>query len=146
MLAIDKNQNRERRNPVRRDACFDGWGPVLFAAAVVLSALVIFNQPAFAATQVAVTSCATADHGAALLSNPIDEMPYGVGASGTTVLRIDLWSTGRIKNIAVAQSSGNSDLDFAAARIANESRYAPAMAACQAVDDSVLYNVTFNNN
>jgi hypothetical protein len=155
MLPIENETINQVRNPARPDAeagpvrlirtpnpLFRGWGPKLFAAALALSGLVVTNKPAFANDQPTI-AYACADQGAALLSNPILETPEGVGASGQTIMRVDLSAAGRVHHIAIVQTSGNFDLDFAATREVIQSRYEPAKMGCRAAEDSVLYSVTF---
>jgi TonB family protein len=155
MLRIEKEELGNVRNPGRPDneagivqpmrtanPLFKGWGPKLIATAVALNALRYSTAPTSAA-QVAMASCSSPSHAATLISAPMADYPNGVAGSGQTVLRVMLASTGRVKNIAVAQSSGNVDLDFAATQVAEHSRYAPAVTACQATDDAFLYSVDF---
>ncbi|HTU70302.1 MAG TPA: energy transducer TonB [Candidatus Baltobacteraceae bacterium] len=123
---------------------FAGWGPALLTGAVTLFALLCASVPASAATKVILASaCSTPNHGAALLSHPDVMLPDGVNGTGTTILRVDLAASGEISNIAVAQSSGDSALDFAAMRVARASRYAAASWDCQPAGDSFLYKVIF---
>ena len=123
---------------------FHGWGPRLVAGAVAIGALAFATGPVKAATEFT-PSCSSPDHSAMLLSNPDVESPEGVAASGQTILRVNLAATGRVSGVSVMQSSGNFDLDFAAVRVAEQSRYAPASADCSAAADTVLYSVTFTN-
>jgi TonB family protein len=157
MLRTNDEQLKNLRNPERPDqstgiarpprashALFAGWGPKLLTAAITLAAALCSSQPASAATKViAMASCA-ADHGAVLLSHPDVILPDFVSGTGETVLRVDLVGSGQISNIAIAQSSGDAALDFAAMHVARGSRYEPASSDCQASGDSVLYRVIFD--
>ena len=123
---------------------FHGWGPRLVAGAVAAGALAFASCPAKATTEITTPlACSNPDHGATLLSNPDVEDPAGVAASGQTIVRVSLAPTGRVSGVSIMQSSGNFDLDFAAARVAEQSRYAPASAGCRAAADTFLYTVTF---
>jgi TonB family protein len=158
MRQIDTEKPKATRNPIPPDAeggiatplrnptgLFHGWGPKLMVCALAIGAIGFANKTAIAAPQqVALSACVAPDHGAALLSNPIAELPAGVSARGTTVLRIDLSPLGRIDSLSVAQSSGDPLLDFEAVRVARASHYASASRNCTAVSDSVLYAVIFD--
>ncbi len=159
MLPIENEKGQQIRYPGRPDSeagtvrpmrtpnpLFHGWGPKLFAAALALSGVVATSKAALADTQIAlISSCATADHGASVLSSPILETPEGVGASGEAIVRVNLSAAGQVKAMAIAQSSGSFDLDFAAMRQVQRSHYAPASIGCNAAEDTALYDVTFNN-
>ncbi|MGZ3497213.1 MAG: energy transducer TonB [Vulcanimicrobiaceae bacterium] len=157
MLPIENKQPSSVRNPGRPDnqarvilptrtpnTLFRGWGPKLIATAVTICTLALSNKPALASSHITIaSSCSSADHGATLLSSPIPETPEGVGASGRTIVRVDVAASGRVERLEVAQSSGSAQLDFAAVRVAEQSQYAPASLACHAAGDSFLYSVTF---
>lgn len=159
MLPIKNKRPGGARNPGRPNGeagviqptrtpitLFSGWGPKLFATAVAICALALSSDPARATSQMTtVSSCASADHGATLLSAPVPETPEGVGTSGRTIVRVDLAASGRIKSLEISQSSGSAQLDFAALRIVEQSQYAPASVACQATAERFLYSVTFDN-
>lgn len=158
MRHIDPEEAKATRNPILPNSeggiatpvrnpggLFHGWGPKLMLCALAVGTIGFANKPAVAATEhVALAACATADRGASLLSNPTAEIPDGVGARGTTVMRLDLSPLGHINALAIAQSSGDSQLDFEAIRVARQSRYAPAIRHCSAASDQVLYAVTFS--
>jgi TonB family protein len=150
----DTTERIRSRNPERLDdesgvalpkrlpgTLFQGWGPKLMVAALAIGTLALSNKPANAATAVAMTACE--NHGATLISSPSFDVPDGVAERGDAILRIDLSATGRIENLAVAQSSGDPLLDFEAMRVARESRYNAAIVDCKPAADSVLYRVTF---
>ena len=157
MLSIENEQIKQVRNPGRPDseagtvrpmrtpsALFHGWGPKLFVAALAICGLSLSTKPAFAATQIAIISgCAAPDHGASLLSAPDVETPDGVGAAGEAIMRADLSSAGRVRDVAMAQSSGTFELDFAAMQVVRESRFAPASIGCTPAGESVLYDVIY---
>jgi TonB family protein len=124
-------------------ALFQGWGPKLLGAALAIATLGFSGRPAAAAQAVALASCQ--NHGAALLSNPIPDAPDGDAASGETVLRVDLSAAGRVQTVAVARSSGDTLLDFAAIHVARESRYSAASIDCKPAADQFLYSVTFGS-
>jgi TonB family protein len=153
---FNNREHLKTRNPERSDdvagialpqrvsgKLFPGWGPKLMLAAFAVGALAVSNRPASAATAVAQAACG--DHGAVLVSSPVFGAPDGMSGNHETVLRIDLTASGRIANLAVAQSSGDPILDFEAIRVARESRYAAAVDGCKPAADSFLYRVTFPN-
>jgi TonB family protein len=154
MSPIENDQLKNVRNPGRPDSeagivrpmrvpneLFGGWGPKLMAATLIIGALAFADKPAFATEPF----CGIPDHAAVLLHGPAALTPEGVGASGETLVRVDLRDTGRVSSVSVARSSGNFDLDTAALRIAEQSTYAPASVDCRPTADSVLYGVTFTN-
>lgn len=122
-------------------ALFQGWGPKLLATALAIGTLGFSAHPATAAQVIALASCQ--NHGAALVSNPIPDAPDGDAATGETVVRVDLSSAGRVQTVAVAQSSGDTLLDFAAMRVARESQYSAASFDCKPAATQFLYSVTF---
>jgi TonB family protein len=153
MRRIDETQHLNHRNPERPtdDAgvalpkrlpgnIFQGWGPKLMAAALATLAPALTTRPA-TANVVAVSACE--NHGARLISSPAVSTPEDAAMGGEAVLRIDLSAAGRIQNVTLAQSTGDALLDFAAMRVARESRYAAAFVDCKPAADSVLYRVTF---
>jgi TonB family protein len=159
MRQTDSEELKATRNPIRPDAeggiatprrnptgLFHGWGPKLMLCAVAIGAFASANKAAIAGPEhVALSACVIPDHGASLLSNPTAEIPAGVSARGTTVLRLDLSPMGHIDRLAVAQSAGDPQLDFEAMRVAQASHYASASRNCTPVSDRVLYAVTFSD-
>ncbi len=131
------------RPPRTSHALFAGWGPKLLIAAIAFTTVLSANQPASAATKIVAATLCGADHGAMLLSHPYVILPDGVSGSGETIMRVDLAASGQISNIAIAQSSGDAALDFAAMRVARASRFQAASSGCQAAGDSFLYSVIF---
>jgi TonB family protein len=158
MRQIDPEEHKAIRNPARPDqesgiatpgrnptGLFHGWGPKLMLCALAIGAAGFANAPVDAAEHVAILACRTQDHGAALLSNPTPELPAGVNASGTTVMRIDVSPLGHIDALTIAQSAGDPRLDFEAMRVARASHYASATRNCNPVSDRVLYDVIFGD-
>ena len=121
---------------------FSGWGPKLIGAALAIVAAALAMRPA-EANVVAVASCE--NHDARLVSSPAVSVPEDAAAGGEAILRVDLSASGQIRGLAVAQSTGSALLDFAAMRVARESRYAAAFVDCKPAADQVLYRVTFPN-
>jgi len=54
------------------------------------------------------------------------------GASGTTLVRVDLDPAGNVTDATILESAGNADLDAAALAAARKTTYKPAIFACQA--------------
>lgn len=121
-------------------AVFHGWGPTLIAAALAIAGAALTTRPA-TANVVAVASCE--NHGARLMSSPALSTPEDAAAGGEAVLRVELSASGRIRELAIAQSTGSALLDFEALRVARESRYTAAFVDCKPADDVVFYHVTF---
>jgi TonB family protein len=112
------------------------------AAGLATIAPVLSTRPA-AANVVAVSSCE--DHEARLISRPTVSTPDEAPAGGEAILRVDLSAAGQIRNLTIAQSTGDARLDLEAMRVARESRYAAAFVDCKPAADDVLYRVTFSN-
>ncbi|HTZ53966.1 MAG TPA: energy transducer TonB [Candidatus Acidoferrum sp.] len=158
MLPIDHEDLKNVRNPGRPDSeaglvrpmrtpnpLFKGWGPKLLTIALALCGIVITRTPASADVKViAITNCA-ADHGAELLSNPDAILPDFAYPNGETTLRVKLNASGRVDDVAIAQSSGDAMLDFAAMGVVRGSRYQPATQSCAAAADEFLYKVIFSD-
>ncbi|MGB8965082.1 MAG: TonB family protein [Candidatus Cybelea sp.] len=158
MLPINNEDLQNVRNPGRPDReaglarpmrtrhpIFEGWGPKLFAVAIALCGILATHTSASADVKaVAITNCA-ANHGAVLISHPdlilLDLVP---SAYGETTLRVGLGASGHVDNLAIAQSSGDEMLDFAAMRLARASRYEAASVNCEPAADEFLYKVTFS--
>ncbi|MGB6985926.1 MAG: energy transducer TonB [Candidatus Aquilonibacter sp.] len=157
MLPIDNEDLKNVRNPGRPDSeaglvrpmrtpnpLFKGWGPKLLTIALALCGIVITRTSASANVEViAITSCA-ADHGAELLGYPQPIIPDFVSANGETTLRVYLNAAGRVDNVAIAQSSGDAMLDFAAMHVVRGSSYQAASLSCAAASDEFLYKVIFS--
>ncbi|HYZ15719.1 MAG TPA: TonB family protein, partial [Candidatus Acidoferrum sp.] len=60
-----------------------------------------------------------------------------------TLVRVDLSSTGALRNALVAKSSGNDELDRAALSAARHQTYAPESVNCRTVAGSYLVSVDF---
>jgi TonB family protein len=118
-----------------------GWGPKVMAAALATTVPALSTRPV-AANVVAVSSCE--DHGAQLVSSPAVTTPEEAPAGGEAIVRVDLSAAGQIRNLTIAQSTGNALLDFEAMRVARESRYAAAFVDCKPAADDVLYRVSFS--
>jgi TonB family protein len=156
MLPIDHEDLKSVRNPGRPDSeaglarpmrtpnpLFKGWGPKLLTVALALCGIAITRTPASADVEViAIASCA-ADHGAQLLSHPDAILPDFVYANGETTLRVKLNASGRVDDVAIAQSSGDAMLDFAAMGVVRGSRYQAASLNCAQAPDEFLYKVVF---
>jgi TonB family protein len=125
-----------------RSTLLQGWAPKLMAAGLATIAPILSARPT-AANVVAVSSCE--DHGARLISSPAVSTPDEAPAGGEAILRVDLSAAGQIRNLTIAQSTGDARLDLEAMRVARESRYAAAFVDCKPAADDVLYRVTFSN-
>lgn len=91
-------------------------------------------------------SCATPHTDAALAGTPFFELPeiaQAKGDSGTSVVEVDLLSSGALNHYALAQSSGNPILDDSALRTARMTSYQPETQNCAAISGSYLLVVDF---
>ena len=125
---------------------FSGWGPKLMALALAIGAAGVTGRPADAGTALADLACNAPDRDAIVLSAPAPEFPdYAqvAGDSGEAVIRVELSASGHVQHTELASSTGDFALDREANRIARESSYAPAMAHCENVASTFLYQVNF---
>jgi TonB family protein len=86
------------------------------------------------------------DAPAAVDGNPFFEMPTiaaDMGISGTSQVKIDLTSDGKLAAAQLFESSGNRWLDQAALRSAKMTRYTSETVSCEHVAGSYLYEVQF---
>ncbi|MGA7353876.1 MAG: energy transducer TonB [Candidatus Cybelea sp.] len=91
-------------------------------------------------------SCTTPHTDAALAGIPFFEMPQiaeAKGDGGTSVVEVDLLSSGALNHYALEQSSGNPILDDSALRTARMTSYRPETKNCAAIPGSYLLVVDF---
>jgi len=114
----------------------------LLTAAV--TAALLSSPVAVASTHPA--SCTVNYQPASIVHSVAPEYPEIAKAeriTGTTVIRVDLSETGRVKGSSVAVSSGSMILDQAALRTAQSMVYAPEILSCRAVPGSYAVEVEF---
>jgi periplasmic protein TonB len=119
---------------------------MLHLLAPALTALLL--TPVASATD-AVThgaSCTAPDQPAKIVRSVTPEMPTiakAANLTGTTVVRVDLSSTGSVTATSVARSSGSVTLDRAALNVAKAQAYSPETQDCRAVAGSYGVEVEF---
>lgn len=99
-----------------------------------------------AATVAVVAGCNVPAVAAALNGEAFYQVPTIAalqGATGSSIVLIQLSQTGALQSASIAESSGNPNLDRAALQSARMSRFSPEISGCAAVGGSYLYKVTF---
>lgn len=155
MQSTDIGEHLKIRNPGRPDdqagiaaprrlpgTLFQGWGPKLMAAALLVGALAFAEKPARAESAIAYAACA--NHGAELISSPSFSNPSGIDDAGVALVRINLSASGAIQQLTLAQSSGNPLLDIEAMHVVRTSRFSGATIDCKPAGETVLYRVEFD--
>jgi TonB family protein len=119
-----------RRNP---GTLFRGWGPKLFALALVASSTTLPRSHASAADRNPASACPPA-RPAAMTDHPdvaYPAIPQLMGLTGKTIVEVDLSSAGDVEAAAIAKYSGNEAMDREALRVAHTSHFQAATVNCQ---------------
>jgi TonB family protein len=119
--------------------------PVAYGATITLRPN-LDSTPQMLVASLEEPSCTTPHTDAALAGIPYFEVPEiaeAKGDSGTSVVEVDLLSSGALKHYALEQSSGNPVLDDSALRTARMTKYQPETRNCAAVPGSYLLVVDF---
>jgi TonB family protein len=120
--------------------------PVSMAALAALVAMVASTAPITAATRTPHAACLKQAAPATISRTIPADYPMisaEQNVSGTAQVRVDLTSTGALRNAAIAGSSGNDLLDGAALAAARQQTYSPQIVDCQPVSGSYLIVVDF---
>jgi TonB family protein len=125
---------------------FPGWGPKLFGLTLAVGAALAGGHTAASAEPATRAMCANPNRDAAIMKQAYPDMPAFAELAneyGDVVVRIDLAADGTVAQASIAKSSYVTALDSEALRVAQDTRFAPAIASCHAVPSSYLYTVSF---
>lgn len=98
------------------------------------------------ATLTAINDCATSNRDAAVRDASVPEMPFIAllaGTTGTTLVKVDLASSGALSGATLFKSSGTNSLDRAALTATRFRSFRPEIRNCAPVAGSYLYAVEF---
>jgi protein TonB len=124
-------------------------GPMLLALTLALSAFALHAPPAIAAeTLPSGSSCTSPDQEATVADAPRPTLPElaSEGIRHDVTVRIELSREGRLEDATIARSSGQPEFDQEALRVVRAASFTPAIADCQPVPSTYLYEVSFDQD